>query len=329
MTTDSQTQRKLLEILRILSDGKEVMGARRIAGELNRRGYRIGERAVRYHLCILDERGFTKKHGYIGRTITESGLREIGDALVGDRIGLVITKIEDLVYRTTLDPKTRNGDVIVNTALVDKNKFEPAISTIKAVLEKRYGVSPYVKILEEEERLDDIIIPRGKIGIATVCSITLDGILLKSGIPVETKYGGLIEIRDGKPAHFSELIAYAGTSIEPIQIFMSKQLTSVSSAIKTGSGRVLGNIREIPSVALANAREVLNAIKDIGIDGLILIGDPGEAVLGVPVEIGRAGIAVYSGVNAMAALEEQGIATDTHAISTLMPFRDMSLLSYL
>ncbi len=327
MAADPQTQRKLLEILRILSESKEVMGARRIASELNRRGYRIGERAVRYHLRILDERGFTKKHGYIGRTITENGLREIGEALVGDRIGLVITKIEDLVYRTTFDPKTKKGEVIVNTAFVDKDKFEQTIRIINAVLEKGYGVSPYVKILEEEERLNDIIIPKGKIGIATVCSITIDGILLKSGIPVETKYGGLIEIKEAKPTRFSELIAYAGTSIEPIQIFISKRLTSITSAIATGSGMVLGNVREIPAVALPRSREVLDAIKHSGINGLIAIGEAGKAVLNAPVDPGRVGITVYSGANAMAAVEEQGIATNTRAISTLIPFKDMRLLS--
>ncbi|MEM2990921.1 MAG: NrpR regulatory domain-containing protein [Halobacteria archaeon] len=327
MAVDPQTQRKLLEILRILSESKEVMGARRIASELNRRGYRIGERAVRYHLRILDERGFTKKHGYIGRTITENGLREIGDALVGDRMGLVITKIEDLVYRTTFDPKTKKGEVIVNTAFIDKDKFEPTIRIINAVLERGYGVSPYIKILEEGEHFNDIIIPRGKVGVATVCSITIDGILLKSGIPVETKYGGLIEIKEAQPVHFSELIAYAGTSIEPIQIFMSKRLTSITNAIAAGSGMVLGNVREIPAVALARAKEVLDAIKHSGINGLIAIGEAGKAVLDAPVEAGRVGIAVYSGVNAMAAVEEQGIATNTRAISTLIPFKDMSLLS--
>lgn len=323
---DPQTQRKLLEILRILSESKEVMGARRIASELNRRGYRIGERAVRYHLRILDERGFTKKHGYIGRTITENGLREIGDALVGDRIGLVITKIEDLVYRTTFDPKTKKGKVIVNTAFVDKDEFEPTIRIMNGVLQKGYGVSSYVKILEEEERLNDIIIPKGKIGIATVCSMTIDGILLKSGIPVETKYGGLIEIKGAKPVRFKELIAYAGTSIEPIQIFMSKRFTSITSAVAAGSGMVLGNVREIPAVALSRAKEVLNAIEHSGINGLIAIGKASEAVLNAPIETGRVGIAVYSGVNAMAALEEQGIITNTRAISTLLPFEEMKLL---
>ena len=67
---DAETQRKLIEILRILSESTEEMGARKIAEEMNRRGYNLGERAVRYHLRMLDERGFTKKHGYLGRVLT-------------------------------------------------------------------------------------------------------------------------------------------------------------------------------------------------------------------------------------------------------------------
>jgi hypothetical protein len=39
---DAETQRKLIEILRILSESTEEMGARKIAEEMNRRGYNLG-----------------------------------------------------------------------------------------------------------------------------------------------------------------------------------------------------------------------------------------------------------------------------------------------
>jgi len=42
---DAETQRKLIEILRILSESNGEVGARKIAEELNRRGYNLGERA--------------------------------------------------------------------------------------------------------------------------------------------------------------------------------------------------------------------------------------------------------------------------------------------
>ncbi len=48
-TIDSQVQRKLIEILRILFENKDPIGARLIADRMNERGYPIGERGVRYH----------------------------------------------------------------------------------------------------------------------------------------------------------------------------------------------------------------------------------------------------------------------------------------
>ena len=68
---------KLVEILSILSEYDEPVGAKTIANELKRRGYEIGERAVRYHLQLLDEKNLTEKFGYSGRTITKKGMEEL------------------------------------------------------------------------------------------------------------------------------------------------------------------------------------------------------------------------------------------------------------
>lgn len=54
---DPQIERKLIEIMRVIHESDKPIGARAIADELNNRGYDIGERAVRYHLRILDEEG--------------------------------------------------------------------------------------------------------------------------------------------------------------------------------------------------------------------------------------------------------------------------------
>ena len=89
--TDPQIQRKLTEILRIISESEDAIGARIIADKMRERGYKIGERGVRYHLRILDERGLTAREGYSGRVITESGIRELEDGLIGDRVGFIIT----------------------------------------------------------------------------------------------------------------------------------------------------------------------------------------------------------------------------------------------
>ena len=71
---------KMMEILRILYNKNETLGAKVISEELNKRGYYLGERAVRYHMHILDEKGFTEKIGYRGRRITDKGLDELKKA---------------------------------------------------------------------------------------------------------------------------------------------------------------------------------------------------------------------------------------------------------
>ena len=234
---DPQIERKLIEIMRVINENDKPIGARAIADELNDRGYDIGERAVRYHLRILDERGFTRKHGYAGRTLTELGESEMSDALIGDRFGFVISQIEEMAFRTTINPKTSEGVVPVNISYFAKEDLETVIDVISYTAHSGYMISPKVRIFEEDEDL--IILPPGKVGIATVCSVTFDGLLLKSGIPVEPSYGGILQIENRKPSYFLDLISYSGTSIDPIQIFMKRKPTSVLEVVETGEGKFL------------------------------------------------------------------------------------------
>jgi len=151
--TNIETERKLIEILRILDETDEAIGARMISANLSQRGYPIGERAVRHYLVLLDYKGFTTKIGNAGRVITEKGLKELDEAIVGDRVGFVITKIDELVYRTSFDLKLRNGDIIVNVATIDKNDFDVAIEAAAETIDSGYTVSPYVRVLEEGDKV--------------------------------------------------------------------------------------------------------------------------------------------------------------------------------
>lgn len=322
-TIDSQVQRKLIEILRILFENKDPIGARLIADKMNERGYPIGERGVRYHLRILDERGLTKRQGYDGRVITELGVNELKDALVGDRVGFIITRIEKLIYDTTFNLKTGEGKVIINLSIIDKNDFDRTMEVLKHVVYNGYSISPYIKLIDEGAVTSDIEIPEGKLGIATMCSITIDGILLKNGIPVNPKYGGLLEVKDRKPTHFDELIVYNGTTIDPMRIFMSKKMTRVLPAVDTGSGVLLANLREIPATSLSEAEKVLESAMDARIVGIAEIGKQGKSVLNAPVDTGKVGVVVYAGTNAMAAVEESGIKVETHPISTVIDFKEL------
>jgi repressor of nif and glnA expression len=319
---DPQIERKLIEIMRVINENDKPIGARAIADELNDRGYDIGERAVRYHLRILDERGFTRKHGYAGRTLTELGESEMSDALIGDRFGFVISQIEEMAFRTTINPKTSEGLVPVNISYFAKEDLETVIDVISYTAHSGYMISPKVKIFEEDEDL--IFLPPGKVGIATVCSVTFDGLLLKSGIPVEPSYGGILQIENRKPSYFLDLISYSGTSIDPIQIFMKRKPTSVLEVVETGEGKILANIRQINLSAYDRVIEIIQQAQQMGLGGCFPPGDIDGSLLGAPIEMGKFGIAIVGGMNGICALEETGIRIETNPISAVLEYKTMS-----
>ncbi|VVB90475.1 Global nitrogen regulator NrpRI [uncultured archaeon] len=323
---DLTVQRKLIAILRVIRESQTPVGARLIAYRLNERGYAIGERAIRYHLHILDAQGLTKRLGYDGRVITERGIDELNNALVGDRVGFIITKIERLMYDTTFDLKTKHGSVIINVSIIDKNALDKTMEILENVIHNGYPFSPYIKLIEEGTVTSDIRIPQDKIGIATMCSITIDGILLKNGIPVSPKYGGILEVKDKKPICFEDIIVYGGTTIDPMRIFMLKKMTRVLDTVNTGSGKLLANLREIPESALSKAEEVLSSAAKARIGGVAEIGNLGKPVLNAAVDAGKVGIVVYAGTNIMAAVSEMGIKVATYPISTTIDFKELKKL---
>jgi HTH-type transcriptional regulator, global nitrogen regulator NrpRI len=319
---DPQIERKLIEIMRVIHESDKPIGARAIADELNNRGYDIGERAVRYHLRILDERGFTHKHGYAGRTLTELGESEMNDALIGDRFGFVISRIEEMAFRTTYNPETGDGVVAVNISYFDKDDMETVIDVISYTAHAGYMISSRVKIFEEDD--ESIYMPPGKVGIATVCSVTFDGLLLKAGIPVEPAYGGILQIESQKPSHFLDLISYSGTSIDPIQIFMKRKTTSVLEVLDKGEGRILANMRQINSSAYEKTFEIIKTTEKVGLGGWFPLGEIDELLYGAPVETGKFGVSLVGGINGICALEESGIKIETHPVSTVLEYRTMS-----
>ncbi|MCG7850064.1 MAG: NrpR regulatory domain-containing protein [ANME-2 cluster archaeon] len=321
--TEFTTQRTIIEILKSIYESDEPIGARLIADKLDGIGFSIGERGVRYHLKILDENEFTKRVGYSGRVITKKGISEINNALVGDRLGFVISRIHELLYNTTFDPIEKTGNIIINLSVMDKDDFETNMELIHAVIQKGYTVSPRHHIFKEGAKVSNITIPRGSVGIATICSLTIDGVLLKHGIPIETKYGGIIEIDNEIPVRFTDLISYTGTSIDPIKIFLSKQMTDVTSIMEHGSGLLLGNLREAPIIAYENIMNIISKLNNADIGGVIGHIHAGDTVLSAPITPGRIGIPIYAGVNPLAAVVEKGFEVSTYPVNSIMDYEDM------
>jgi|SRR5271157_929712 len=323
---DAETQRKLIEILRILSESNGEVGARKIAEELNRRGYNLGERATRYHLRLLDERGFTRKHGYLGRVITAPGEDELKHALVGDRMGFVSNRIEDFEIKTTFNPKTDSGEAVVNICYINKDDYESAVGTLKKVVEAGYAISPRLKVVDEGQEILENDVPEGQMAFATICSITIDGVLLKNGIPVNLKYGGIIRVKDNAVDRFTDIIDYSGTSINPMNVFVSRQMTSLLKIVENGSGNALANVREIPMSARDKAIKIIDDLRNAGVCGIFSGCERERPLLGVPIALGMCGIASYSGINPFAALTEMGIKTRIVPLSAVMDVKELKRL---
>jgi repressor of nif and glnA expression len=318
-----EVERKVLAILKILSETTEPMGARVIAQRLQDYGVDLKERAVRYHLKIMDERGLTRLIGRDGRLITETGIEELKSALVSDKVGFVIGKIELLAYQTTFDWKKRQGQIPVNVSLFQAEKFKKAREVMSKAFEAGICVSDLVAVAGEGEKLAGVAVPEGKIGFATVCSVITNGALLKAGIPMDSKFGGLLQIRNHKRFRFVELINYAGSSLDPSGIFITSRMTSVRQVVREGEGKVLANFREIPALCRPVAEEVISGLREAGIGGLLVMGDTSQSVGEVTVELNKIGMIILGGLNPVAAALEAGIEAENHAMSTVMDYRDL------
>ncbi len=318
-----EVERKVLSILKILRDSQEPLGARVIARRLKDYGIELGERAVRYHLKLTDGQGLTRTVGRDGRLITESGIDELKSALVRDKVGFAISRIELLAFRTTFDWEKRTGSIPVNVSLFPKEKFAAALQAMKPAFAAGLCVSDLVAVAGEGERLGEITVPQGRLGLATVCSIVVNGSLLKAGVPIDSRFGGILQMRNHQPLRFVELIHYAGSSLDPSEVFIRAKMTSVSETAIGGSGKILANFREIPALCHPTAEEVVAKLGEAGLGGLLLMGHTSEPVCEIPVELNRIGVVLLGGLNPVAAAEEAGIEAENHAMSTVIEYQNL------
>jgi repressor of nif and glnA expression len=319
-----EVERKELSILRILSDSREPLGARVIARRLKDLGVELGERAVRYHLKLMDERGLTQTVGRDGRLITDAGLEELRSALVRDKVGFAISRIELLAFRTSFDWEKRTGSIPVNISFFSRQNFDQALKAMKPAFAAGLCVSDLVAIAREGKQLGEITVPDGKVGLATVCGVVINGSLLKAGVPIDSRFGGILQIKDHQPLRFVELIHYSGSSLDPSEVFISARMTSVREVIASGNGKILANFREIPAICLPTTEEVIANLKDAGLGGLLLMGNISEAVCETSVELNRVGMVLLGGLNPVAAAEEAGIRAENRAMGTLIDYQELT-----
>lgn len=226
--------------------------------------------------------------------------------------------IEDYAMQVTFDPREGTGKVVYNLSLVNNEDLENAISIFKDAYKSGICVSGLVRFIEAGKKIGDLVVPPGKTAIITMCSSTLDGILLKKGVPLNPIGGGVVEIERRIPRRFTHIILYEHTTIDPLQVLISQEITSITTVMRKGSGNILANIRQCHMEAESLIGEVMDDLAGSSFSGILDVGLPNTPALGVAVDPQYMGIVAVGGTNPIAAIREDGVAIATHAIKGLM-----------
>jgi len=322
----AHVRRKITAVLRVLDEAGRPLGSTRIARALRAAGFDLEQRMVRNYLAVMDAEGLTVNLGRPGRRLTARGRKELAAAGAIDKVGFIDARGEELAYKMTFDPRRRRGTVILNLSAVPRDQLQEACRVIAPVLESRLGMGRFGIIDPAGTVAAGLATSDGGAVIGTVCALTLNGLLAVAGVPVVSRFGGLLEIRDGEPYRFTHIIRYDGTTLDPIEIFIKAGMTSVRAAAAGGSGVIGASFREVPAIALPGVHKVIRQMDEAGLGGMVVVGKPSRPLADIPVDRGRAGLIVAAGLNPIAAVQEAGIPTQNRAMARLCEFQDLEPL---
>lgn len=315
-----EVEREQIAILKILAEGNGPIGSNVIARKLKEEHViMLSERAVRYHLSLLDGRGLTSKISKRdGRIITKHGTEELANAMVSDKVGFAIDNIERIAYMSAFDVFRLNGKIPVNISFCTAEDAQRTILSMRSAFKNGLCMSDKMLIAQEKEALAGVPVPKGMVGIATVCGIVVNAALVKNGIPIDSRFGGLLQYKGGQPWRFTEIINYDGCSLDPSEIFINSGMTQVRQTAEMGDGKILANFREVPAVCLPKVKKVVDKLKEIGVGNVLALGEPGKSVCEIPVGVNKVGMVLAGGLNPIAAACEDGIKIHNKAMSNLV-----------
>ncbi len=311
---------KKLAILNVLKEQGRAVTSIEIAQLLSASGLSFSERTVRLYLKDLDSVGMTIARGRKGREITEAGLAELQSMQIAHRPGYLSAKIDQMIYRMNFDLPMRSGTVVVNTSFVDPHQLASSTDKVCRVFANGFAMGKLMTLLGPGETIGQLTVPPDKVGFCTVCSITVNGILLKHGIPMTSRFGGLLRLTSGKPFRFVELIHYDGTSIDPLEAFIRGGMTDYHGAIDDGNGLIGASFREVPAESRRRLININERLEEIGLGAIMELGLPGQSLLEIPVPEGRVGAILVGGLNPIAILEERAHRVFSRALSGLIQY---------
>jgi repressor of nif and glnA expression len=296
-----------LAVLRFLQAADSPQTSPAVAEHLAASGHPVSERTIRLYLKGLDDAGLTRNHGKRGRTITERGAAELASARAFEKVGYLGARIDRMMYQMSFDLTRRTGTVVINTSIIERDRLMEAVPLLARVFGAGYSMGSLVTLFSPGSRAGELTIPENCVGIGTVCSVTVNGVLLAEGIPTTSRFGGLLELSRGKFVRFVEIIHYEGTTLDPLEVFIRSRMTDYVGATATGNGRIGASFREVPAESRNRVLDLATRLEKAHLRGFISIGWPGQPLLEIPVGDGRLGIIVIGGLNPVAILEERGI----------------------
>ncbi len=325
------SERKIIEILKILSEQKEPVGAKFIADQLKKRGIYLTEPTVRYYLRILDERGLTKNYGLRGRVITEKGLKEIEKGDIADRIGYSISRVHECVFYSNFDVESGEGKVVANLAIFPREYLDEVLDMFYRCWRK--GLTFSNKVIVDE---NIPFIEENEVGMYYISSFTLDAVLYRNGIVSLPRFAGSIEISNFNFVRFTQVIGLEESSITALDLFIQRMYSdkdeeSISNLLERGEGEVYGMYREIPFVAREKTIEILEKLREYGISPLHVIGELDKSVCGIPPKgVNKVGLVCVGPSTPVGILRALKVPIRVHISSEIIEFSKFkSLESYL
>lgn len=320
---DERKEKRIIDILKILQNSPVPLASGPITEALVRDGADISERSVRISLAEMEQEGLIETLGKKGRIISAKGRTELDAAETLQRVGYLSARIDRMIFNMNFDLELRSGTVVVNTTLISRQAMADKVDLVCRVFEKGFAMGQLVGLLHEGQEFNGLVIPEGFVGLCTVCSITLNGVLLKKGVPVRSIFSGILELKNGQATRFAEMIQYDGTSIDPLELFIRGRLTDYLGAIRDGNGRIGAGFREIPADSYELVTLLADRLNRIGLGAFLTIGKPNQPLLNIPVRDGCCGVIVIGGLNPVAVFEESGIPVIPKALSGLMEFHQL------
>jgi hypothetical protein len=211
----------------------------------------------------------------------------------------------------------------MNVSFFPKARFSKALQAMKPAFAAGLGVSHRVAVAKEGEVIGELLVPKDMVGLATVCGVVINGALLKVGVPMDSKFSGILQFRNSKPLRFVELIHYSGCSIDPSDVFIRAKMTSVSKVASEGEGKIMATYREIPAPCQPIVEKTISKLKQAGIAGVLRMGGISESVCEIPVELNKIGIILLNGLNPVAAAVEAGVEVENHGMSTVIEYKNL------